>query len=197
MRKFEALMHLKELGLNVGEFKEFEYSQKKEMDEYARYLIENFGGLIIRTDFPKNVEYKTPVGLPFISPCKDFKKYEEFVAQYKDKYAYLLLHVCDYSTVILSAYVYLDEFRRLYAEINDVDKVNMRDAMKISKHLKTVCIGPGSGYDERLNKVRADLMRARIPPHKIVELSVFNVDGKPVPFISSTERISDRLNKTM
>lgn len=180
MRKFEALMYMKELGLNVGELKEFEYSQREEMYEYARHLFKEFGGLIVRTDFPKNVRYKIPVGLPFMSPVKEFKQFEDFVEKYKDKYAYLLLQLCNYETVILSAYVYLDELKRLHAEYNDVDKVNMRDAMKISKHLKTICIEPGK-YDERLSKVRADLIRARIQPHKVVELSVFDVDGKPTP----------------
>jgi len=181
MRKFEALIHLKELGLNVGEIKEFDYSERKEMDEYARHLVRKFGGMIIRTDFPKNQEYKTPVGLPFISPCKSFEEYSRFVGSHKGKYSYLLFQMCDYGKVILSAYVYLDEFNRLHAEINDVDKVNMRDAMQISKHLKSLTIGPGEGYDERLNRVRADLIRARIPPNTIIELSIFDDGGTPVP----------------
>jgi hypothetical protein len=180
MRKYEALMHLKDLGLNVGELNEFEYGEKEEMFEYAKYLIKKLGGLIVRTDWPKGAEYVAPVGLPFISPCKEFKVFEEFVEKYKGKYAYLMLQMCDYQTVILSAYVYLDELKRLHVEYNDVDKVNMRDAMKISKNLKNMVIEPGS-YDERLAKVRADLIRARIPPHRVVELSVFDVNGRPTP----------------
>jgi hypothetical protein len=82
--------------------------------------------------------------------------------------------------VILSAYVYLDELKRLHVEYNDVDKVNMRDAMAISEHLKSTVIEPGN-YDDRLAKVRSDLIRARIPPHKIVELSVFDENGRAVP----------------
>jgi hypothetical protein len=181
MRKFEALMEIKKLGLDVGEVMEFEYSKRKKMYEYARHLFSKYGGLIIRTDFPKDVQDKKAIGLPFMSPCNDFKKFEEFVGRYKEKYTYLLFQMCDYSKVILSAYVYLDEFKNLLGEINDVDKINMRDAMAIGKNLKPICIGPGGSYDERLNKVRGDLIRAGIPPFKIIELSVFNVNGKPVP----------------
>jgi hypothetical protein len=181
MRKFEALMHIKELGLNVGELKEFEYSQKAEMFEYARYLFKKFGHLIIRTDFPKHVTGKVPLNLPFISPCKDFRQFEEFVETHKEKFTYLLFQGCDYSKAILSAYVYLDELGRMHAEINDVDKINMRDAMKVTGHLKTLVIGPGAGYDDRLNKVRFQLIKAQIPPNKVVELSVFDVNGIPTP----------------
>ena len=182
MRKHESLIYMKELGLNVGELKEFEYSQKKDMLEYARYLFKKFGGLIVRTDFPKHVKDKKPVGLPYITDCKDFRQFEDFVETHKDKYTYILLQMIGNEKTILSAYVYLDEFNRLCGEINDVDKFDMRTNMTISKHLKKICIGHGGEYDERLGKVRSDLIRARIPPHQIVELAVFNIDGKPMPF---------------
>lgn len=180
MRKYDSLMHMKELGLNVGELKEFEYSQRKEMYEYARYLFKKFGGLICRTDFPKHVNRK-PVGLPYITDCKEFKKFEEFVETHKDKYTYIVLQMIGNEKTILSAYVYLDDFKRLCGEINDIDKKDMRSAMNISKNIKTVCIGPGN-YDERLTKVRGDIIRAKIEPHRVVELAIFEIDGIPVPF---------------
>lgn len=183
MRKFDSLMHMKDLGLNVGELREFEYSQKEELFEFARYLFKKYKGLICRTGFPKHVKGKKPVGLPYLTDCKDFKKLEQFVETHKDKYTYILLNMIGNEKMIMAAYVYLDDFKRLRGEMNDVDRVgDMNPRMKNAKNLKPVCVGPGGDYDERLNKVRSDLIRARIPPNMIVELAIFEIDGKPVPF---------------
>lgn len=183
MRKFDSLMHMKNLGLNVGELREFEYSQKEELFEFARHLFKEYKGVICRTDFPKHVKDKKPVGLPYLTDCKDFKQLEQFVETHKDKYTYILLNMIGNEKMIMAAYVYLDDFKRLRGEMNDVDRVgDMRPRMKNAKNLKPVCVGPGGEYDERLNKVRSDLIRARIPPHVIVELAIFEIDGKPVPF---------------
>ncbi len=182
MRKYDSLMHLKELGLNVGELREFEYSQRDELYQYARYLFAKFGGLIVMTDFPKSVQDKKPVGLPYMTDCKDFRQFEGFVEMHKDKYNYILLQMIGNEKTILSAYVYLDEFRNLRGEINDVDKFDMRKSMTISEHLKEVCVGPGGRRDERLERVRTDLLRAKIEPHRIVELAVFSINGIPTPF---------------
>ncbi len=183
MRKYDSLIDMKKLGLNVGELKEFEYSQKKEMYEYAQYLFKRYRGLICRTDFPKHVKNKKPVGLPYLTDCKDFKVFDDFVKTHKNKYTYILLPMIGNEKMVMAAYVYLDDFKRLRGEMNDVDRVgDMRPRMKNAKNLKSVCIGPGGDYDERLNKVRADLIRARIPPHVIVELAIFEIDGRPIPF---------------
>jgi hypothetical protein len=182
MRKYDSLIHMKELGLNVGELREFDYSQKKEMYEYARHLFEKYGGLICRTDFPPHIN-KKPVGLPYLTDCKDFKVFDDFVKTHKDKYTYILLQMIGNEKLIIAAYVYLDDFRRLRGEMNDVDRIgDMRVRMKVTKNLKSVCVGPGGEYDERMNKVRSDLIRARIPPHMMVELAIYEIDGKPTPF---------------
>ena len=132
MRKFESIMKLAELGFSVGELKEFEYLEKKEMFNYAKHLFKEYGGLIVRTDFPKGVN-KLPLNLPFKSDVKDFKKFERFVETYKDQYTYILLQMIGNEKIIVSGYLYLDELDRLCGEINDTDKVNMRDAMKINE----------------------------------------------------------------
>ena len=78
MRKYDSLIYMKEIGLNVGELKEFEYSEKEGMLEYARYLLSKFGGLIARTDYPKHIN-KRPVGLPYLTDCKDLSELEKFI----------------------------------------------------------------------------------------------------------------------
>jgi hypothetical protein len=181
MRKYDSLIYLKGMGLNVGVLKEFDYSQRKELYAYARYLIKKFGGLIVRTDFPKYITDKKPIGLPYISDCKDFRKLEAFVESHKGKYTYILLQMIGNEKTILSAYVYLDESKRLCGEINDVDKLDMPRNMNVTEHLKQICIGP-DGDDEMLEAIRADLIKARVPPNRIVELVIFNINGKPTPF---------------
>ncbi len=180
MRKYESIMYLKEIGLNVGELKEFDYKHRKEMFDYARYLFERFGGIIVRTDYPPGIHYKTGIKLPYMSDVKDFSQFENFVESYKEKYTYILFQMVGNEKIILSGYVYIDEMRRLCGEINDVDKYDMRKSMTISKNIKPICIEPGK-YDERLSRVRADIIRARIEPHRIVEFSIYNIDGVPTP----------------
>ncbi len=184
MRKYDSLIYLKGMGLNVGELSEFEYAKKKELYVYARYLLKKFGGLIIRTDFPRHVTDKKPIGLPYITDCKDFEQMKAFVETRKDKYAYILLQMIGNEKTILSAYVYLDENKRLCGEINDVDKMDMPRNMNVTEHLRQICIGSeGDGRTNvLLETVRTDLLRARVPPNRIVELVIFNIDGKPVPF---------------
>lgn len=178
MRKFESIMRLHELGFNVGELKEFEYSKKEEMIKYAKYLFKKFGGLIIRTDFPKGSE-KQPLNLPFKSDIKDFKEFLNFIEEYKDKYTYILFQMVGNEKILVSGYLYLDEIDRLCGEINDIDKVTMRDAMKIGEHVKAVCFGPGQDMG-LLAKIKIDIKRAYLDPYDIVEFSVYEVNGKPL-----------------
>ncbi len=122
MRKFDSLIHMKNLGLNVGELKEFKYSQKEELFQFARYLLKKYKGLICRLDFPEHLD-KKPVGLPYLTDCKDFGQFERFVTEHKDKYTYILLNMIGNEKMIMAAYVYLDDFKRLRGEMNDVDRV--------------------------------------------------------------------------
>jgi len=178
MRKFESIMKLEEMGFNVGELKEFEYAQKEGMFEYAKHLFKEYGGLIVRTDFPKGVD-KPPLNLPFKSDVKDFEVFKEFVETYKGQYTYILLQMIGNEKILVSGYLYLDELDRLCGEINDIDKVNMRDAMKINEHVKQVCFERGQDMG-LLAKVKADIKRARLETGDIVEFSVYEVKGKPL-----------------
>ena len=92
MKKFESIMKLAELGFNVGELKEFEYSEKQEMLKYAKHLFKEYGGLIVRTDFPEGVD-KQPLNLPFKSDVKDFDEFVGFVENYKEQCTYILLQM--------------------------------------------------------------------------------------------------------
>lgn len=182
MRKYDSLIYMKELGLNVGELREFGYAQKSEMFEYARYLLKKFGGLIARTDYPKHIK-RNPVRLPYITDCKDFKTFESFVETHKDKYTYILLQMVGNEKMVFAAYVYLDEMNRLCGEYNDVDRVgDMRPRMENAKNIKRLCVGPGGGYDKRFMRIRTDIIRAGIEPHRIVELAAFDIDGVITPF---------------
>ena len=78
-------MILHEFGFSVGKLKEFEYAEKEKMLEYAKHLFKEYGGLIVRTDFPKGVD-KHPLNLPFKSDVKDFEVFKEFVETYKEQY---------------------------------------------------------------------------------------------------------------
>lgn len=177
VRKFESIMELKNRGFNVGELKEFEYSQKEKMLEYAKYLFKNFGGLIVRTDFPKGVN-AAPLNLPFKSDVKSFEEFESFVETYKEKYTYILFQMFGNEKILVSGYLYVDEVGRLCGEINDIDKVNMRDAMKINEHVKSVCFERGQDMG-LLAKIKADVVKAKLEPEEIVEFSVYNINGKP------------------
>ncbi len=182
MRKYDSLIHMKEMGLNVGELKEFEYSQRTEMLEYAHYLFDKFGGLIVRTDHPKHIN-KKPVRLPYITDCRNFEQFEEFIEEHKEKLTYILLQIVGNEKMVFAAYVYLYEMNRLCGEYNDVDRVgDMRPRMENAKNLKRLCVGPCGDHDSRFMKIRNDLIRAGIEPHRIVELAAFDIDGVVTPF---------------
>jgi len=178
MRKFESIIHLKKLGLSVGELNEFEYSEKEKMFDYAKMLFKEYGGLIVRTDFPKGIE-KHPLNLPFKSDVKNFEEFEEFVEIYKGQYTYILLQMIGNEKIIVSGYLYIDDFGRLCGEVNDIDKVNMRDAMKINEHVKSVCFELGQDMGV-LGRIKADIKRASLKPHDLVEFSVYEVKGEPL-----------------
>jgi hypothetical protein len=120
-----------------------------------------------------------------MSDVKDFKKLKDFVETHREKYTYVLLQMIGNEKTILSAYVYLDDHNRLCGEINDVDKSDMRTSMNIGEHLTQISFTPedyGHKNFEVLNRIRSDLIRAKVPHHQIVELAVFNIDGKPTSF---------------
>ena len=81
-RKFESILELKERGLNIGEMDEFTYRQLDDALEYAKELIEKFGGFSLRTDFPPG-DTRVRMALPVLKD-PTLENLKEFIEENKD-----------------------------------------------------------------------------------------------------------------
>jgi len=177
-RKFESILELKKLGLNIGEMKEFTYSEKEEMIKYAKSLIEKFGGFSIRTDFPPG-DTRMRMNLPILQD-PSIEKLKLFVEENKNKLTYLLYQKRDLDNVVWQGKFWVDDTKKLHGEVNAKDKkLNIRKALEQTANLERIECGMGN-YDERFMKVRSDLIRTRIEPYTYVSASAYDEKGKIV-----------------
>ncbi len=177
-RKFDRIKGMEELGLNVGELEEFEYSKKDAMIKYAKYLIDKFGGLFVRTDFPRHKK-GINMNMPLI-PNPTIQEFEKFIDKYKDSVTYILLQKRDDEHVIWHGRFWLDESKILYGEVNLTDKgINIRAALSKTENLEKIRCGQGS-YDERFIKVRGDIIKTRLEPHTYFDASSYPENGRAV-----------------
>jgi hypothetical protein len=185
-RKFESILELKERGLNIGEMDEFTYRQLDDALEYAKELIEKFGGFSLRTDFPPG-DTRVRMALPVLKD-PTLENLKEFIEENKDNLTYLIYQKRDYHNVIWQGRFILDDNKALTGEVNAKDKkLNIREALKQTSNLERIKCGPG-GYDERFMQVRADMIKAKIEPYTYVSASAYDEDGKVVIYYKDMAR---------
>lgn len=180
MRKIETINKLQSLGLRVAEVREFKAGELKEMLGYANDLINRFGVFNLRTD-----SFERNFNLPFIRHCS-ISKLLETVKEYGDKITYLVHQDIPVEDQLFNGVLRLCD-DKVIGEINDVDKTSLRQAMKVSEHLKRVA-EPGSNFI--FKKIKDDLIKAG--EDAWFELSAYK-DGRVIYWQIMPEKLSEHV----
>ena len=184
--KYDGILELKKLGLNVGEIKEFSYKEKDNLLKYAKFLDDTKGGFSVRTDFPPG-DKRMGINLPILKdPTLD--SLSKFVEEHKDKLTYLIYQKRDYNKVLWQGKLWLDDMKVLHGEVNFKDKgMNIRKALEKTENLELIKCGMGD-YDERFIQVRSDLFKAKVGSNACVTASAYDEDGKVVIYYKELRR---------